>query len=80
MTAMAKKSKGETPDQLQYVSKLPIPDVDSLPEDIQKYMAVCEEKLGLVPNVIRAYSFRPEKLRTFIAKYNELMLTDDTQA
>ena len=30
----------------------------------------------MVPNVIKAF-FRPEKLRTFIAKYNELMLSDD---
>ena len=68
----------ETPDQLQYISKLPIPDPETLPEDLQKYMSICEEKLGLVPNVIKAYSLRPEKLRTFITKYNELMLSDDT--
>lgn len=27
-----------------------------------------------MPNVLRAYSARPEKLRTFIKLYNELML------
>ena len=32
----------------------------------------------MVPNVIKAFSLRPEKLRTFIAKYNELMLSDDS--
>ena len=68
----------ETPDQLQHISKLPIPDPETLPEDLQKYMAVCEDKLGLIPNVIKAFSLRPEKLRTFITKYNELMLSDDT--
>ena len=72
---MAKKR--ETPDQLQHVSKLPIHDPDSLPEDLQKYMRICKEKLGLIPNVIRAFSLRPEKLRTFISKYNELMLGED---
>ena len=41
-------------------------------------MHVCKEKLGFVPNVIKAFSLRPEKLRTFISKYNELMLNDDT--
>lgn len=69
----------ETPIQLKPISKLPIPDVKSLPEDLQKYMRICMEKLGLVPNVIKAFSLRPEKLRTFIAKYNELMLSDDTE-
>ncbi|MBO23188.1 MAG: alkylhydroperoxidase [Rhodospirillaceae bacterium] len=73
---MAKK-KRETPDQLQHISKLPIPDAANLPEDLQKYMHVCQEKLGLIPNVIRAFSLRPEKLRTFIGKYNELMLGED---
>ena len=68
----------ETPIQLKPISRLPIPDVKSLPEDLQKYMRICKEKLGLVPNVIKAFSLRPEKLRTFIAKYNELMLSDDT--
>ena len=69
----------ETPIQLKPISRLPIPDVKSLPEDLQKYMRICKEKLGLVPNVIKAFSLRPEKLRTFIAKYNELMLSDDTE-
>ena len=72
---MAKKR--ETPDQLQHISKLPVPDIESLDEDLQKYMRICTEKLGLIPNVIRAFALRPEKLRTFIGKYNELMLGED---
>ena len=68
----------ETPDQLQSISGLPIPDPGTLPTDLQKYIAVCEEKLGMVPNVIKAFTLRPEKLRTFIAKYNELMLSDES--
>lgn len=70
--------KKETEPQLTHISKLPIPDPQTLDEDLKKYFRVCEEKLGLVPNVIRAFSLRPEKLRTFIAKYNELMLSDET--
>ena len=72
---MAKKR--ETPDQLQHISKLPVPEIASLDEDLQKYMRICTEKLGLIPNVIRAFALRPEKLRTFIGKYNELMLGED---
>jgi uncharacterized peroxidase-related enzyme len=45
-------------------------------EDLQKYWAKCREKLGMVPNVIRAVSQNPKKARTFIAMYNELMLGD----
>lgn len=53
---------------------LPQPPVEGLDQDLRKYFARCEEKLGLVPNVLAAYSFAPDKLRAFMAMYNELML------
>lgn len=40
----------------------------------EKYFKLCEEKLGLVPNVLRAYSFDDTKLRAFTDLYNDLML------
>ena len=67
-----------TEPQLTHVSKLPVPDRATLDDDIKKYMDVCQEKLGMVPHVIQAFAFRPAKLRSFIAKYNELMLGEDT--
>jgi len=45
-----------------------------LDEDLQALFALCRKKLGIVPNVLRAYSLRPQKLRNFVAVYNELML------
>lgn len=62
--------------QPDHVMKLPVPEPESLDEDLQKYFRVCEEKLGLVPNVLRAYALRPEKLRAFGRMYNDLMLGD----
>lgn len=53
---------------------LDLPQADPLPEDLAKYLAVCEEKLGFVPNVLRAYAFSPAKLRAFADMYNDLML------
>lgn len=47
-----------------------------LSEDTQAYFAKCEEKLGMVPNVLRAYAFHEEKLRAFTEMYNDLMLAD----
>ena len=38
------------------------------------YFAKCEEKLGMVPNVLQAYAFNNEKLEAFVAFYNDLML------
>jgi uncharacterized peroxidase-related enzyme len=53
---------------------LDLPQVDPLPEATQAYFAKCVEKLGLVPNVLRAYAFDIPKLDAFTAMYNELML------
>ncbi|WP_208349216.1 peroxidase-related enzyme [Pseudaestuariivita rosea] len=53
---------------------LDLPMVDPLPEDTQKYFDVCQDKLGMVPNVLRAYAFDIDKLNAFTAMYNDLML------
>ena len=45
-----------------------------LPPDMAAYFAKCEEKLGFVPNVLKAYAFDPAKLSAFVAMYNDLML------
>lgn len=50
--------------------------VDPLPEETQAYFDLCAEKLGLVPNVLRAYAFDIAKLDAFAAMYNELMLAE----
>jgi uncharacterized peroxidase-related enzyme len=38
------------------------------------YFKKCEEKLGFVPNVLKAYAFDMPKLEAFVAMYNDLML------
>jgi len=53
---------------------LPTPEQDQLPEVFQKYFALCEEKLGLIPNVLKAYSHNIPQLEAFSSLYNELML------
>lgn len=53
---------------------LDLPMVDPLPETTQKYFDVCQEKLGMVPNVLRAYAFDIDKLNAFTALYNDVML------
>ena len=55
---------------------LDLPMVDPLPEATQKYFDVCQEKLGMVPNVLRAYAFDIDKLNAFAGMYNDLMLGD----
>ena len=62
--------------QTNRVCALHLPELEraKLNPDTQKYLAKCDEKLGFVPNVLRAYSFNADKLANFMAMYNELML------
>jgi uncharacterized peroxidase-related enzyme len=45
-----------------------------LSESMQAYFAKCLEKIGFVPNVLRAYAHDTAKLEVFAAFYNDLML------
>ena len=53
---------------------LDLPMTDPLPEATQKYFDICQDKLGMIPNVLQAYAFDIDKLNTFTAFYNDLML------
>ncbi|WP_261841485.1 peroxidase-related enzyme [Aliamphritea ceti] len=55
---------------------LPVPAPDQYPADVQKYFAKCEEKLGMLPNVLKAYSQNLAQLDVFSKFYNELMFGD----
>ena len=55
---------------------LDLPMVDPLPPETQKYFDICQDKLGLIPNVLQAYAFDIDKLNAFTAIYNDLMLAD----
>ncbi len=52
------------------------PARDALDDDLQKYYAICDDKIGFIPNVLRAYSWNQKKLRWFSRFYNEIMLGD----
>jgi uncharacterized peroxidase-related enzyme len=45
-----------------------------LSEAMAGYFDKCQEKLGFVPNVLKAYAFDNAKLEAFVAMYNDLML------
>lgn len=60
--------------QPDHVSIFDLPQPDDLDPDMKAYFQVCQEKLGLVPNVLRTFSVNQEKLRAFAAYYNTLML------
>jgi uncharacterized peroxidase-related enzyme len=47
---------------------------DRLDAECVEYFRKCEEKLGFVPNVLRAYAFDNAKLKAFILMADDLML------
>ena len=55
------------------ITALKLPPAPLSP-DMAAYFAKCEEKLGFVPNVLKAYAFDMAKLSAFVAMYNDLML------
>jgi AhpD family alkylhydroperoxidase len=76
----ARKSTPKTPRRAAAAAPtalaIRLPTRAELDPDMQKYFAVCDEKLGFLPNVLAAYSFDQAKLRAFANLYNDLMLAD----
>lgn len=49
------------------------PDAEFTPE-LKAYFDTCQEKLGFVPNVLKAFAFDAGKLKSFIDTVDDLML------
>jgi uncharacterized peroxidase-related enzyme len=62
--------------QPDHISALGVPDASGLDDDLKVIWAKCVDKLGFVPNVFATYSLRPQRLRNFMAMYNEIMLSE----
>ena len=60
--------------QPRHISALGVPDPATLDDDLATIWAKCVEKLGFVPNVFATYSKKPQRLRHFMAMYNDVML------
>ena len=61
------------PQTERRVMALDLPEGE-LSESMRAYYAKCDEKIGFVPNVLRAYAHDNAKLEAFAAFYNDLML------
>jgi uncharacterized peroxidase-related enzyme len=53
-------------------SLFPVPEESELPERLQGLFAKARERLGFVPNVFRAYAFRPERLSAWFEHFRAL--------
>jgi uncharacterized peroxidase-related enzyme len=57
----------------QPVSRFPVPELKSLPEDVRARILAVQEKSGFVPNVFLVLAHRPEEFRAFFAYHDALM-------
>ena len=55
------------------ISRFPVPDINSLPEDMQQRILAVQEKAGFVPNVFLSLAHRPDEFRAFFAYHDALM-------
>lgn len=64
-------------EENNYIWDLDIePKLDILDEEMTRYIEVCKEKLGMVPNVILANASDKERLKNFVNFYNRLMIKE----
>ena len=56
------------------ISRYPVPELDTLPEDLRTRILGVQEKAGFVPNVFLALAHRPDECRAFFDYHDALML------
>lgn len=59
-------------------TRYPLPDLNTLPEDIKAKVLEVQEKAGFVPNVFLALARRPAEWRAFFAYHDALMLREES--
>ena len=55
------------------ISRLPVPEIAGLPDDIRDRILAVQEKSGFVPNVFLVLAHRPDEFRAFFAYHDALM-------
>ncbi|WP_395055305.1 peroxidase-related enzyme [Polaromonas sp.] len=58
--------------------RYPLPDLNTLPDDIKAKVLEVQEKAGFVPNVFLALARRPAEWRAFFAYHDALMLREES--
>lgn len=58
------------------MNRYPLPDLNTLPQDIQQKIQEVQEKAGFVPNVFLALARRPAEWRAFFAYHDALLLRE----
>lgn len=60
----------------QAISRYPVAQLETLPEDVRARISEVQEKAGFIPNVFLALAHRPAEFRAFFDYHDALMLKD----
>ena len=55
------------------ISRFPVPELSSLPDDLKQIISDVQDKAGFIPNVFLTLARRPDELRAFWAYHEALM-------
>ena len=55
------------------ISRFPVAELETIPEDIKEKILAVQEKAGFVPNVFLAMAHRPDECRAFFHYHDALM-------
>lgn len=61
------------------ISRYPVPELNSLPEDIQQRILAVQEKAGFIPNVFLTLAHRPAEFRAFFAYHDAIMEREESK-
>ena len=60
------------------ISRFPVPDINSLPDDLKERILKVQEKSGFIPNVFLGFFHRPDEFRAFFNCHDALMLKESS--
>lgn len=64
---------------MEKISWLALPEREELPEETRALFNKAEEKLGLIPNVFKAFSLTPEHFMKWFKYYDFLMRNEESE-
>jgi alkylhydroperoxidase AhpD family core domain len=60
-------------DDIEAMTRFPVPNVEDLPEDLQARIEEETERAGFTPNVFPAMAYRPQQARAFFEYHDALL-------
>ncbi|MGB0466520.1 MAG: peroxidase-related enzyme [Pontibacterium sp.] len=60
------------------ISRYPVPELNTLPEDIQQRILAVQEKAGFIPNVFLTLAHRPAEFRAFFSYHDAIMEREES--